>query len=111
MTRLLAILAGRPLSGSRRVLSADTLASMVRPRWRPRRRDRPSRSFGLRIGRLEGRPIARHTGWFAAHRSALAVFPGTGTGVFVVVNCDDGAEEEIVTALMRLLAEAMRDGA
>ena len=65
----------------------------------------PGRGIGLRIGELNGRKIARHDGWFAAHRSHLLLDLNAGIGVVVLANSDSASPDEIAEAL---LAEALR---
>ena len=65
----------------------------------------PGRGIGLRIGELNDRKIARHDGWFAAHRSHLLLDLNAGIGVVVLANSNSASPDEIAEAL---LAEALR---
>lgn len=63
------------------------------------------RGLGLRLGRVDGRPIARHDGWFAAHRAHLLIDAEAGLGVVVLTNSDSAKPRAIAEALYR---EALR---
>lgn len=63
------------------------------------------RGIGLRTGRLNGRAIARHDGWFAAHRSHLLLDLDADIGIIVMANSDSASPNEIAEAL---LAEALK---
>lgn len=65
------------------------------------------RSLGLGIGRYLGRPVARHGGWFAAHRSYLLIDLDDGIGVAVIANSDNARPGVIAeTLLSAVLGEA-----
>lgn len=80
------------------VFSADMRRLMLTPQV-------SGRGIGLRIGELNGRSIARHDGWFAAHRSHLLLDLDAGIGVVVIANSDSASPDEIAEAL---LAEALK---
>jgi CubicO group peptidase (beta-lactamase class C family) len=62
--------------------------------------------LGLRIGRLDGNPVARHGGWFAAHKSHLLLDLGNELSVVVMTNGDSGDPTEIAEALYRAARES-----
>lgn len=62
------------------------------------------RGVGLRITWLNGRRVARHDGWFAAHKSHLLLDLETGISVAVLANSDNASPDEIAK---ELLAEAL----
>jgi D-alanyl-D-alanine carboxypeptidase len=80
------------------VFSADLRRLMLTPQV-------PGRGIGLRIGQLNGREIARHDGWFAAHRSHVLLDLDAGISVVVIANSDSASPDEIAEAL---LAEALK---
>jgi CubicO group peptidase (beta-lactamase class C family) len=55
--------------------------------------------LGLKVGRYQDRPVARHEGWFAAHRSHLLLDLGDEIGVAVLSNSDSAAPAVIAEAL------------
>lgn len=56
--------------------------------------------LGIRIERYRGRSVARHGGWFAAHRSHLLLDIDNGIGVVVMGNGDNADTESIANALL-----------
>ena len=58
------------------------------------------RSLGLGIGRFQGRPVARHGGWFAAHRSYVLIDLNDGIGVAVIANSDNARPGVIAETLL-----------
>lgn len=60
------------------------------------------RAIGLRIVRLNGGLIARHDGWFAAHRSHLLLDLQSNTGVVVMANSDNASPDEIAAELLKI---------
>ena len=56
--------------------------------------------LGIRIERYRGRRVARHGGWFAAHRSHLLLDIDNGIGVVVMGNGDNADTESIANALL-----------
>ena len=56
--------------------------------------------LGLKIRRLAGRDVARHDGWFAAHRTHLLLDVETGIGVVVMANSDNATPGKIADALL-----------
>ena len=71
-------------------------------------RQRFGRGLGLRIDRLKGRTVARHGGWFAAHRSHLLLDDEANLAIAVLANSDDGNPDELAEALY-LIAIAETD--
>lgn len=62
--------------------------------------------LGIKIDRFKGRPIASHSGWFAAHRSHLILDLGNEIAVGVLTNSDSGKPGFIAEAmLLRMWAE------
>ena len=77
------------------IVSPALRAAMLEPQDR-------GRTFGLGIGRRDGRKIARHGGWFAAHRSAILIDPEAGIGIAVLANGDNADPDSIAGALLAL---------
>jgi len=80
------------------VLSSDLRTQMVTSQG-------SGRGLGLGVGRHEGRPVARHSGWFAAHRSHLLLDLQTQIGVAVLANSDSASPAEIAEALLAIAYE------
>ena len=59
------------------------------------------RSFGLGTERFEGRLLARHGGWFAAHKSHILIDPASGVSVVVLANSDGADPDATARALLR----------
>jgi len=65
--------------------------------------------LGLKIRRLSGSKVARHDGWFAAHRTHLLLDIENGIGVVVMANSDNATPGKIADALLNAaLAESPR---
>lgn len=80
---------------------------------RSRMQERQSSGWGLglNIRRLSGRNVARHDGWFAAHRTHLLLDVENGIGVVVMANSDNATPENIANALLEAaLASYARQG-
>ncbi len=58
------------------------------------------RGLGIRITKYNGRPVARHGGWFAAHRTHLLLDLRSGITVVVMANSDSASPEDIAEALL-----------
>lgn len=58
------------------------------------------RGLGIRLARYKGRPVARHGGWFAAHRTHLLLDLGSGVAVAVMANSDSASPEKFAEALL-----------
>lgn len=65
------------------------------------------RGIGLRIGSYNGRNVARHDGWFAAHRSHFLLDLDGDIGVVVLANSDNAAPREIAESLLELALQAV----
>lgn len=76
------------------LLSAATRKKMREPQG-------SGRGLGLRISSLNGREVAQHGGWFAAHRSHLLLDVEAGIGVVVLTNGDNASPDDIAKALLR----------
>lgn len=79
--------------GKDRVLS-------VSMRQRMREKQRSGWGLGIRIEKLNGRTVARHGGWFAAHRSHLLLDIENGVGVVVMTNGDNADPAAVADALL-----------
>ncbi len=60
------------------------------------------RGLGMQPDSFDGRPIARHSGWFAAHRSHMLVDPRPAIGIVVLTNGDNARPARIAEALLEL---------
>ena len=58
------------------------------------------RTLGLGAGRYEGHSIARHGGWFAAHKSHILIDLDAEIGVVVLANSDNADPDAIAKALL-----------
>ncbi|MGI9232350.1 MAG: serine hydrolase domain-containing protein, partial [Woeseiaceae bacterium] len=67
------------------------------------------RGLGLRPSRLKGRTVARHDGWFAAHRTHLILDIDNGVGVVVLANGDNASPGAIAEALLDEILETEAD--
>jgi len=68
------------------------------------------RGLGIRLARYKGRPVARHGGWFAAHRAHLLLDLRSGIAVVVMANSDSASPEDIAEALLdQALCDAAGD--
>ena len=83
------------LLGSR---DGDVLSGQMRSRMHMRQAS--GWGLGLKIRRLSGRTVARHDGWFAAHRTHLLLDPENGIGVIVMANSDNATPGKIADALL-----------
>jgi CubicO group peptidase (beta-lactamase class C family) len=86
--------------GNSRILSNEMRLAMLTARV-------GKRGLGIRLERLNGRPVARHGGWFAAHRSHLLLDLRSSVSVVVMANGDNAspdaiAEKILATALAHL---------
>jgi CubicO group peptidase (beta-lactamase class C family) len=80
--------------GGNEVLSRDM-------RRRMRSRQPSGWGLGLRLESGNGERLARHDGWFAAHRSHLLLDAENGIGVAVLANSDGASPSRIAYALYR----------
>ncbi len=81
---------------------------VLSPEMRARMRTRQDSGWGLglKVGDYAGRPIARHEGWFAAHRSHLLLDTSDGIGVAVLTNSDSARPAKIAEALFTAVLDA-----
>ena len=85
--------------GGDKVLSADMRSRLLTAQA-------GKRGFGIRLARYKGRSVARHGGWFAAHRTHLLLDLRSGIAVVVMANSDSASPEDIAEALLdRALGE------
>lgn len=76
----------------------EVLSQAMRSRMRERQAS--GWGLGLKIRRLAGRTVARHDGWFAAHRSHLLLDVENGIAVVVMANSDNATPGKIADALL-----------
>ncbi len=57
--------------------------------------------LGIRVESFEGRAVARHGGWFAAHRSHMLIDIENDIGVVVMANADNANPAAIAVALLK----------
>ncbi len=93
--RDLAIFGAALVAEESTLLSAESRRRMLSPQ-------RFGRGLGLRIENLGGRQVARHSGWFAAHRSQLLLDDEANISIAVLTNSDDGNPHTLVDELYRL---------
>ncbi len=91
----------RDLGALARFLLSSSDPSVLSPAMRNRMRTRQASGWGLglKIGRFRGSTVARHEGWFAAHRSHLLLDADTGLSIVVMTNSDGGAPALAAEAL------------
>jgi CubicO group peptidase (beta-lactamase class C family) len=58
------------------------------------------RGLGIRLETFNGRPVARHGGWFAAHRTHLLLDLESNISVVVMANSDSASPTKIAEALL-----------
>ena len=75
------------------VLSPAMRAQMYEPRF-------SGWGYGLKIQHIGDRTIARHDGWFAAHRTHLLLDIENRIGVVVMANSDDATPGKIAEAML-----------
>lgn len=56
--------------------------------------------LGFKLREIDGRTVASHDGWFAAHRTHLLLDVENGVGVVVMANSDDASTGDIAGALL-----------
>jgi CubicO group peptidase (beta-lactamase class C family) len=83
---------------------ADSVLSQAMRR-RMHQRQASGWGLGLRVQRKDGRTLARHDGWFAAHRSHLLLDIDAGSAVVVQANSDNAATGKIANALLEAALE------
>ena len=105
----------RDLAAVARFLLNHRNVSVLSPAMRSRMRtQQPSGwGLGLKIGRFRGSTVARHEGWFAAHRSHLLLDAGSGLSIVVMTNSDGGkpalAAEALYVAAQQMLSQDAHD--
>lgn len=75
------------------VLPADLRTLMLEPQA-------SRRTYGLGAERYQGRRLARHGGWFAAHKSHILIDLDADVGVAVLANSDNADPDAIAKALL-----------
>ena len=88
--------------GSNDVLSDKLRLQMLTPQ-------KSGRGLGLRVGQLNDHAVARHDGWFAAHRSHVLLDLEADVGVVVLANSDSAAPALIAEALIATALELEPD--
>lgn len=76
----------------------NVLSTEMRKRMRTRQAS--GWGLGLKLGFLDSRSVARHEGWFAAHRSHLLLDMQADISIVVMTNSDSGAPAKIAEALL-----------
>ncbi|MCH7853917.1 MAG: beta-lactamase family protein [Proteobacteria bacterium] len=76
---------------------SDVLSTGMRKRMRTRQAS--GWGLGLKLGTLDGRRVARHEGWFAAHRSHMLLDIEADISIVVMTNSDSGSPAKIAEAL------------
>lgn len=86
-----------------RFLLSGTESSILSLDMRERMRTRQASGWGLglKLGRLDGNRVARHDGWFAAHRTHLLLDAERRISVVVFTNSDGGMPSAIAEVLYR----------
>lgn len=82
----------------------DVLSRNMRAHMRQRQAS--GWGLGLKIQRYKGHSIARHDGWFAAHKTHLFLDVRDGIGVIVMTNGDNATPGKIAEALFDAALEA-----
>jgi CubicO group peptidase (beta-lactamase class C family) len=75
----------------------DVLSQNMRARMRQKQAS--GWGLGLKVQRYRGHNVARHDGWFAAHRSHIIMDVRDGIAVVVMTNGDNATPSEIAEAL------------
>lgn len=66
------------------------------------------RGYALRLETYQGRNVARHGGWFAAHRSHLLLDLDAGISVSVLTNSDSASPGKIAEGLLDITLQSKR---
>jgi CubicO group peptidase (beta-lactamase class C family) len=77
---------------------SETLSGKLRSQVMTRQKG--NRGLGIRLAKYNGRDVARHGGWFAAHQSHLLLDLESGIGVVVLANSDSASPAKIAEALL-----------
>ncbi len=83
------------------LLSDERRASLLTPQ-------NGSRTFGLGAGTFRDRPIARHSGWFAAHKSHLLIDLDAEIAVVVLANSDNADPGSAARSLLGAVLDSDR---
>lgn len=75
----------------------DVLSQEMRARMRQKQAS--GWGLGLKVQRYKGHSVARHDGWFAAHKSHIIIDVRDGIAVIVMTNSDNATPKEIAEAL------------
>jgi len=75
----------------------DVLSQEMRARMRQKQAS--GWGLGLKVQRYNGHSVARHDGWFAAHKSHIIVDVRDGIAVIVMTNSDNATPKAIAEAL------------
>ena len=86
-------------TGGEDILSIDMRQRMLS-------RQVSDRGLGLGVEVVDGHTVARHSGWFAAHRSHLLLDAEAGIAVVVMTNSDDGAPGILAESLLGIARAA-----
>lgn len=65
-----------------------------------------NRSYGMSAGRWRDRPVVRHSGWFAAHKSHVLIEPGAEVAVIVLANSDDADPGAVAGRLLEAVLDS-----
>jgi len=76
----------------------DVLSQEMRERMHERQNS--GWGLGLKLQRIGDRPVARHDGWFAAHRTHLLLDAEERIAVVVLANSDSASPKRIAEALL-----------
>ena len=70
-----------------------------------RERQPTGRGLGFKLEQMHGREVARHDGWFAAHRTHLLMDADSGIGVVVFANSDNASARDLASELYGFILE------
>jgi CubicO group peptidase (beta-lactamase class C family) len=84
----------------------DVLSEHMRARMRERQAS--GWGLGLKVQRYKGHEVARHDGWFAAHKAHILMDIRDGIAVVVMTNGDNASPKAIAEALFDTALEELR---
>jgi len=84
----------------------DVLSEHMRARMRERQAS--GWGLGLKVQRYKGHHVARHDGWFAAHKAHILMDMRDGIAVVVMTNGDNASPKDIAEALFDTALEEVR---
>jgi CubicO group peptidase (beta-lactamase class C family) len=90
-----------------KVLSSRSRQALFAPKVPVNRSGTRYWSLGLKLLRSSERVIARHEGWFAAHKSHLLIDPQLKVAVGVMANSDDADPAALADVLMAHARESL----